>query len=44
MHQALTMPMEERRERVERLRSLIEGQDIVDWLRQQLSTIIKLEL
>lgn len=44
MHQALTMPTEERRERAERLRSLIEGQDIVDWLRQQLSTIIKLEL
>ena len=44
MHQALTMPMEERREKAERLRSLIEGQDIVDWLRQQLRAIIKLDL
>jgi trehalose 6-phosphate synthase len=44
MHQALTMPLEERRERAERLRSLIQGQDIVDWLRQQLSTIINLGL
>jgi trehalose 6-phosphate synthase len=44
MHKALTMPMEERRERAERLRSLIESQDIVDWLRQQLNAIIKLGL
>lgn len=44
MHQALTMPAEERRAKAERLRSLIESQDIVDWLNQQLSTIIKLQL
>jgi len=44
MHQALTMPMVERGERAKRLRSLIEDQDIVDWLRQQLNTIIKLNL
>ena len=44
MHQALTMPVEERRERAERLRSLVESHDIVDWLHQQLSTIIKLKL
>jgi trehalose 6-phosphate synthase len=44
MHQALTMSMEERREKAERLRSLIEEQDIVDWLRRQLSTIIELGL
>ena len=44
MHQALTMPAEERRAKAERLRSLIESQDIVDWLNQQLSTIIKLHL
>ena len=44
MHQALTMPMAERREKAERLRSLIEGHDIVDWLNQQLSAIIKLKL
>lgn len=44
MHQALTMPAEERRERAERLRSLVEGHDIVDWLNQQLATIIQLKL
>jgi len=44
MHQALTMPEEERHKRAQRLRSLIEGQDIVDWLRQQLNAIIKLGL
>lgn len=44
MHQALTMPSNERRERAERLRSLIEDQDIVDWLHRQLNTIIKLDL
>jgi trehalose 6-phosphate synthase len=44
MHQALTMPMEERREKAEQLRSLIEDQDIVDWLRRQLITIIQLGL
>jgi trehalose 6-phosphate synthase len=44
MHQALTMSMEERREKADRLRSLIEDQDIVDWLRQQLFTIIQLGL
>jgi len=44
LHQALTMPAEERRERAERLRSLIEEQDVVEWLRQQLYMIIKLGL
>lgn len=44
MHHALTMPTDERRTRAERLRSLIRSQDIIDWLRQQLSTIVKLEL
>jgi trehalose 6-phosphate synthase len=44
MHQALTMPAEERREKAGRLRSLIEGHDIVDWLNQQLNAIIKLKL
>ena len=44
MHQALMMPLEERRAKAERLRSLIESQDIVDWLNQQLSAIIKLHL
>jgi len=44
LYQALVMPAEERRARAERLRALIEQQDIVDWLYQQLSTIIKLRL
>ena len=44
MHQALTMPREERHEKAERLRSLINSQDIVDWLGQQLNTIINLDL
>jgi trehalose 6-phosphate synthase len=44
MHQALTMPVEEKREKAERLRSLIESHDIVDWLNQQLNAIIQLHL
>jgi trehalose 6-phosphate synthase len=44
IYQALTMPAEERRERAERLRALIEQQDIADWLCQQFETIIKLKL
>jgi trehalose 6-phosphate synthase len=44
MHHALTMPLEERRAKADQLRSLIEGNDIVDWLNQQLSAIIKLRL
>lgn len=44
MHHALTMPPPERVERARRLRALVESQDIVDWLRQQLHTIIRLDL
>ena len=44
MHQALTMPAEERNERAQRLRSLVESHDIVDWLNQQLTAVIKLKL
>ncbi|HUF00411.1 MAG TPA: trehalose-6-phosphate synthase [Anaerolineales bacterium] len=44
LHRALTMPRQERQERTEHLRSLIEPQDIVDWLRQQLHAIVKLNL
>ncbi len=44
MHQALTMSTEERHKRAQRLRASIQDQDIVDWLRQQLNTIIKLDL
>jgi hypothetical protein len=38
------MPVEERREKAERLRSIVESNDIVDWLNQQLNTIIQLKL
>ena len=44
MHQALTMPAQERREKAESLRSLVESHDIVDWLNQQLNAIIQLKL
>jgi trehalose 6-phosphate synthase len=44
MHRALIMPVEERRARAERLRSLVEQQDIVDWLYQQFNTIARLNL
>jgi trehalose 6-phosphate synthase len=44
MHQALIMPAEERRDRAERLKNMIEGNDIVDWLCRQLEEIVKLRL
>jgi trehalose 6-phosphate synthase len=44
LHRALTMPADERKGRAQRLCSLIEGEDIVNWLRQQLETIIELKL
>jgi trehalose 6-phosphate synthase len=44
LHQALIMPTDERKEKAERLRSLIESEDIVDWLCKQLETIVKLGL
>ena len=36
------MPPDERKEKAERLRSLIEREDIVDWLCGQLKTIVEL--
>ena len=44
LHQALVMPADERKEKADRLRNLIENEDIVDWLCQQLETIVKLGL
>jgi trehalose 6-phosphate synthase len=44
MHLALTMPAEERRERAQRLQTLVEQNDIVDWLHQQLRAIVQLKL
>ncbi len=44
MHQVLTMPEEKRHERSERLRKLIERDDINDWLCRQLDTISELNL
>jgi trehalose 6-phosphate synthase len=44
MHQALTMPFEERKIKAERLRNLIEKEDIVDWLYKQLEAVVELGL
>ncbi len=44
MHQALTMPIDERQEKAERLRHLVEQEDVVDWLCKQLETIGELYL
>jgi trehalose 6-phosphate synthase len=44
LHQALTMPAAERRERADTMRRSIEREDIVEWLCQQLETIAKLRL
>lgn len=44
LHQALTMPSPERRERAERLRWLIEHHDITHWLYSQLEAVAKLDL
>jgi trehalose 6-phosphate synthase len=44
LHQALVMPPDERKEKAERLRTLIGGEDIVDWLCRQLETIVELGL
>jgi trehalose 6-phosphate synthase len=42
LHQALVMPAEERHERAERLRWLIERDDIGDWLCRQLEAVVEL--
>jgi len=44
LHQALIMPASERKEKAERLSHLIEEEDIINWLCQQLETIVKLGL
>lgn len=44
LHQALEMPVKERRARAERLRWLIEREDIADWLCRQLETVVELGL
>jgi trehalose 6-phosphate synthase len=44
LHQALVMPLDERRERAERLRWRVEQEDIYDWLCRQLQTIQELGL
>jgi hypothetical protein len=38
------MPEAERKEKADRLRGLIESEDIVDWLCKQLETVVKLGL
>jgi len=42
--QALIMPADERKEKAERLRHLVEAEDIINWLCQQLETIVTLGL
>ena len=44
LHQALEMPSQERRERADRLRWLIEREDITAWLCRQLQTLEELHL
>jgi len=44
LHQALTMPEAERQERSDRLRWVIERQDIKAWLRDQLEAVAELGL
>ena len=44
LHQALVMPADERKERADRLKRLIEKEDIINWLCAQLETIVKLQL
>jgi trehalose 6-phosphate synthase len=44
LHQALVMPAEERQERANRLRWLVEREDITAWLCRQLQTIADLNL
>lgn len=41
LHQALTMPLEERKGRSERLKGLVERHDIADWLCQQFDAIVE---
>jgi trehalose 6-phosphate synthase len=44
LHQALVMAPEERQERAERLRWLVEREDITDWLCRQLQSLLELNL
>jgi trehalose 6-phosphate synthase len=44
LHQALVMPLDERRGRAERLRWIVEREDINDWLCRQLQMIEELSL
>jgi trehalose 6-phosphate synthase len=44
LHQALAMPAEERQERTQRLRWIIEREDITAWLSRQLETVAELNL
>ncbi|MGC9358178.1 MAG: alpha,alpha-trehalose-phosphate synthase (UDP-forming) [Anaerolineae bacterium] len=44
IHEALVMPRKERRERLQRLRAIVEEQDITAWLHDQLAMVAKLKL
>ena len=44
LHEALVMPIEERRDRASRLRWLVEREDINDWLCRQLGAVVELNM
>ena len=44
IHQALMMPVEEKKERAQRIRWIIRKEDIIDWLCRQLNTVNELNL
>jgi trehalose 6-phosphate synthase len=44
MHEGLSMPREERRERAARLHELVDREDIVDWLNRQMKAVEDLGL
>jgi trehalose 6-phosphate synthase len=44
LHQAMIMPLEERKTRADKLRHLVEDDDIVDWLCKQLDAVVELDL
>jgi trehalose 6-phosphate synthase len=44
MHEALSMPAEQRRERSQLLTRLVEKEDVFWWLRRQIETVVQLGL
>jgi trehalose-6-phosphate synthase len=44
LHQALVMPDDERQERADRLRWIVQREDISAWLCRQIETVVELDL